>query len=254
MLLRRSDGIEFLIKVTVDDAWLEFGLFVSPGGLFTGGTAGVAPTASDMITATPGFEIYGNSGTGDTQYVQHIWQSTDATCTRLIVFVGQNPVFEFGIAAPATPDPSWTTPIVVEFQVPSNHSQTSPNTILSRNAPSGWIGTTFMSALVAPSLAVAITATVVPISSSANQISSKWPLYNSYLSGQTSGADGILGKMRDVWWWGGPDGHAFTNIGIYNDGHGNYLIVVNSMVLPWLPGVVPAGVSLAAVGPFFGLA
>lgn len=257
ILLQRTDGVQLVIGCTTDAGYVGFTLSVSPGGLFTGGTAGTPPTATDVLIANPGTDgIYGTNSGNDTQYTQHFWQSTDGTITRWVVFAGAtaaNPICEFGIARALTPDPS-INPIVMEYQQDSAHNQASPNTILSIHPPAAWFGVDFMQLRATPSLISAATAValgMINTYAAANTPSGKWPLYNSYIQGDTGGGQGLLGKMRDVWWWAGPDGHAFTNCGVYTSGS-SALFVINSVVLPWTVGVAPLGITPATVGPFLG--
>jgi len=263
ILLQRRDGVQIQMGITIDAGWVEYTLYMSPSGLFTGGAIAVPPTATDQVLVQDlsyggGTNWLGREGNPaiDQLYTTHTWNSDDGTCTYTVIQGTNHTQVVLMIYRPLNPSPAWTIPVFAFIifggpnqnsgaPVPDMDAVMSNQMNLGQGAPG----------IIKADFTVEGTDSGHPAWVFANwphvdEQSGKWLLTKTGLFGRTVGARSAgMGIVPDVWWT--TKDASFHDGGTFNNGTAS-VIYFNQMCLPWLPSVVPLGFSPSSVGPFYG--
>jgi hypothetical protein len=266
IVLQRRDGVQLKIVIFIDDAWLEPILGLSQGGLYTGGVAGTGPSAPDEVqiqdlTYGGGTNWLGREGNPgrNQQYIMNNWQSSDGACTMTAIIGSAGTTVMMMIHRCMFTSPGWTNPIASWLMFNGHNATTGGPPVPFIDAVMGASGFAGRSP---GGIGFAMPVALNGINGSnpardlsnwphADELSGKWALWKSGLFSGFSAVgarSGGMGIIPDVYW---TYDVSFANGGTYNDGAGHAVIYFNTMVLPWVPGVVPLGFTPSTVGPFY---
>lgn len=170
---------------------------MSPSAGFTGGTTTARPTATDEIVVMSN-ATWGGVAAADTNVKLHAMKSTDGECWRLFCCNTGQPNTSIIIGKAAVLHSSWPHPAVCYAQGASAGTSTLTNTLLNSNANFQGRGASNMTMFLAGMCAAGaqINATIT----SANDLSSEWPLMPQQLFSNTVSNKGVHGYLCDVWY------------------------------------------------------
>ncbi len=230
-VLRRNDGAELLIECANSNAGgAVLSLYLSPSAHFSGGTNTARPTATDEI------QLLANGAIGlpstDANLRLHVWHSTDAQITHIVVCNGGFATGLITIASPQSPVSGWTNPIWGLSVGTSGVSNALTATNLNSNANAKGRVTATMDLYLTSegrNNSMLHIASLV-----ANDLTSEWPLYPIGLYSETASHRGRHGTVFDLWF--GSDGIS-TGDTYPNDATRTF-IQLGQLVFPW-NGSVP---------------
>jgi hypothetical protein len=231
-----SSSFQLLIACSSGTTSYDLNVWFSPSIGFSGGSTTVDPTASD---STP-ILTNGNWGVQSSayQYKLHAMQSTDGTCTRVLITqyqAGSSGCVCSGflsIENAENPVPGWTYPVHVMWLGSTSSPVLTVNTLYQNfNAYSRatanftliWTGEN-------------INGTFLPTFFLApNDLSGEWMCMPIGLWSSTVGSRGRHGSLYDIWWGindnaypiAGPQGVPFIGA------NGNTFVQVGALVFPW---------------------
>jgi len=201
---------------------LVFMLTISFGAGFTGGTKTSRPTASDesVLVDSRGYPGVGGAAYGDPrQCFLHCMQSTDGENTRFIVMSESTAIWLLCVETPTPRGLSISDPVLA----------ISGCTIIGTSWPqAGWTAQTLCTvanAVVKMPIAgtkydmwctmegdaSGLMHNRVNVGANANDLTSEWPMFPIGFACATTGARGIIGSVKDMWFGssGVPNGDTY---------------------------------------------
>lgn len=212
-------------------------VFLSPSGLYTGGSTTARPTATDEVSIiSSALSYYLDGGTSGASvardYIVSSMLSTDGQVFRCLVRMPGNrfSVF-FNIEVPRDPVSGWTNPVFARWL----HGATSVPVYTNYND-----GAYLLARAAGASMGLYVTCEGFVTSmagqtlTTPNELSGEWEMYTAGLASTTVGARGRHGRIFDFYWisTSHSDGDAFPANG------SRQWLCVGDIAIPW-DGSIP---------------
>lgn len=190
---------------------------------FSGGTTTSRPTASDevVLVTSAGYNpaIGGNSYNNPRQCFLHCMQSTDGENTRIIVMSEGTPIWLLCVETPTPRGLSISDPVFV-LQGAYIGSGPWPQvgwsaqtlcTVANAGVKMPISGTTYSMWCTTEGDASGLMQNRVNVGANANDLTSEWPMFPIGFACDTTGARGIIGSIKDMWFGssGVPNGDTY---------------------------------------------
>ncbi len=229
----------------------------SPAAGFTGGTISARPTATDEHVFANGVRWLGSSSANFRSLPFHVFQSSDGECTRVVVCCANRVISLWMFEKPRNPPAGWTNPHLVVFSADPGGGAPPPNSArhlnlrdqnLASNAngftvlPNGPTNTqVFLSSEGSLAASGGPGGSMGKFNPEVNSISEEWEFYPIGIMSITAPNRGRLGEIADMWYCPeGLFGEDFNRNGVlFTDSEDGIVATFDSIVLPWIAGVIP---------------
>lgn len=229
-------GIQWLINPRQDGSGFPTSIYmhISPGGLYTGGSATTLPTATDQVTLLTNANLLRNA-VSTLNIRLHAMMSTDGEKTRVITTDGGASRNLFLIEEPTQAVSGWVNPWVAISIAYDGVSQ--PTTFENLANITTYCSSNYGAGVRMPLYCTSEGWKFDAISSAAGQRltfandldSSGWPICPMGLVSETATMRGRHGQLSDIWW-----GSTAINDGDhYPDSLPRQFVQIGDVILPW---------------------
>lgn len=202
-----------------------FDTYFSLSGSFTGGSSTTRPTAPDEFVAS-GYIAAPYGGAGG-QYVSHVMQTTDGSCTRIVNCSAGAPSELFNFETLGGPSTGLVLPTIAGRFGPAG---LTPGSVLTPNTP--WLNGVHSGTLWTALFCIDATGSQLmwQLTTIPNEISGDYPLFTLAIANVSqAGFRGRHGFLQDLWFT-----VSAANSGDYFPGDASrQFIVLGGLVYPW---------------------